>query len=332
MRKILKEQKRFKIGACFGVFICILLICVTIYFTPNFVANNLSTDGILEQTTIFEINFLRLLSTIGSLIIALYIIKPNIFIKFYSNMIQNRKQQLKLMLSLFPIVFVICTVLVKSNYPDLYIALMARENSLIEWLTFICYFIAFIVSFSISITYYRRNSALFFFMYMLLSMGLFFIAMEEISWGQKIFNVSISEFFIKYNYQKEMNLHNIKEFPLHALFIIVGLYGAFSRFIIPKKLKIKYSSTVNLFVPDYHLFFYFFVAGIWYLYYDQLSPIAVTLFGDWVGFDHGHFMWGDDQEPVEFLLSCGFLLFVTINKYRQVSNKNFGSVVTKMKH
>ena len=224
MRKILKEQKRFKIGACFKVFICILLMCVTIYFTPNFVANNLSPDGILEQTTIFEINFLRLLSTIGLLIIVLYIIKPNIFIKFYSNMIQNWKQQLKLMLSLFPIVFVICTVLVKSNYPDWYMALMAREDSLIEWLTFICYFIVFIVSFSISITFYRRNSTPFFFIYMLLSIGSFFIAMEEISWGQRIFNVSSSEFFIEYNYQKEISIHNIKGFPLHVLYIIVTVH------------------------------------------------------------------------------------------------------------
>ena len=40
-------------------------------------------------------------------------------------------------------------------------------------------------------------------------------------------------------------------------------------------------------------------------------------------------MIGKDQEPAEFLLSCGFLLFVTINKYRQVSNKNFRHVVAK---
>ena len=53
---------------------------------------------------------------------------------------------------------------------------------------------------------------------------------------------------------------------------------------------------------------------------------------DWVGFDNGHFMMGDDQEPAEFMLSCGFLLFVTINKYRQFRNKDYGPVVTKMKY
>ena len=57
---------------------------ITIYLiTPDFVANNLSPDGILEQETIVKINFLRLLSTMGLFIIALYlivnIIKHNIF-------------------------------------------------------------------------------------------------------------------------------------------------------------------------------------------------------------------------------------------------------------
>jgi len=159
-------------------------------------------------------------------------------------------------------------------------------------------------------------------MYMLLSIGFFFIAMEEISWGQRIFNEHTSAFFIKYNYQKEMNIHNLKWFPLHLLYMIVGFYGAFSRFIIPKKVKIKYRSIVNLFVPDYHLFFYFFVVGSLYFYYNHLSSFAVTLFGDWAGWGPGHFIVGSDQEPAEFLLSCGFLLFVIINKYRQASNKN----------
>jgi hypothetical protein len=160
-------------------------------------------------------------------------------------------------------------------------------------------------------------------MYILLSIGLFFIAMEEISWGQRIFNVSTPELLLSSNLQKEMNIHNLKWFPRHTLYIIVSFYGAFFRFLIPKKLKIKYRSTVDLFAPDYYLFFYFFVVGGIYLYYDHISSIAVTFFGDWVGWGKGRFMYARDQEPAEFLLACGFLLFVIINKYRQFSKRNF---------
>lgn len=36
----------------------------------------------------------------------------------------------------------------------------------------------------------------------------FVIAMEEISWGQRIFDVESSEFFLEHNMQNEINLHN----------------------------------------------------------------------------------------------------------------------------
>jgi hypothetical protein len=61
---------------------CILLIVFSIYFSPNLVINNLSQDGILEQITELRINYIRLafsiLSTIGLVIGALYIIKPSL--------------------------------------------------------------------------------------------------------------------------------------------------------------------------------------------------------------------------------------------------------------
>lgn len=77
-----KEQKRVIIEACLRAFICILLIVLSIYFTPNFVAKNISTDGILEQITELRIYYMRLafgiISTIGLLIGALYIRKPDL--------------------------------------------------------------------------------------------------------------------------------------------------------------------------------------------------------------------------------------------------------------
>ena len=344
MRKIIKENNWWKTGAYFVAFLSIFLICFSIFFTPNFVVNHLSSDGILEPVTIYEIYCIRLGSCIigamGFIIGVLYITKPGIFKTFYSNPDQIWKPRLKLMLFLFPIVFVIYTVLLKIYHPDFYRVLMWRENSIIEWLTFICYFIAFVVSFSISITYYKSNQILFCLMYMVLTLGLLFIAGEEISWGQRLLHLKTPAFWAKYNDQNEITIHNIKGlgFTVSMSYVIVGFYGAFSRLIIPKKIKNKYNSVVNLFVPDYYLFFYFFIVGFLYLYYDRLSEFAASLFGDWAGITHigevggvSHFLIGKDQEPAEFLLSCGFLLFVIINKYRQVSNKNFGSVVEKNK-
>ena len=157
------------------------------------------------------------------------------------------KNIMKSMAFLFPVVFVVCVVLIKKITPWWYDRLLVHEDSIGEWLTFIFYFLAFIVSLIIAIRYYKSNQTLYSIMYIILTLGLFFIAMEEISWGQRIFHEHTPELFMKYNAQKEMNIHNLRGFPLHLLYIIVGFYGAFSRFIIPKKVKAKYLSTVNLF-------------------------------------------------------------------------------------
>jgi len=42
-----------------------------------------------------------------------------------------------------------------------------------------------------------------------LSFLFFFAAGDEISWGQRIFNIESSEFFLKYNKQAETNIHNL---------------------------------------------------------------------------------------------------------------------------
>ena len=79
----MEKSKSLRTRALFGFFIFVLFMFFAIYFTPNFVADNFSRDGILEQTTIFKINLFRLgfsiLSTIGLLVSVLYIIKPELF-------------------------------------------------------------------------------------------------------------------------------------------------------------------------------------------------------------------------------------------------------------
>jgi hypothetical protein len=193
-----------------------------------------------------------------------------------------------------------------------------REDSLIEWATFTFYFIASIISFKIAIKFFANKFYFFSFLYSILTIGLFFVAMEEISWGQRIFNISTPDAMLTSNYQGEMNVHNLEWFPLHTLYIIVGLYGAFFRLLIPRMVKFKHKNIIDFLAPNYYLFFYFFVVGVLYLYYDYISQYAAKVFGDWVGWGEGHFIDGKDQEPAEFLLSLGFLLFVAINNKREM--------------
>lgn len=88
MKKDLKEHKRSKIIVFVVVCISTFLILFAVYFTPNFVAYNLSSDGILEQITISKINSIQILfSTLGTvalLIIVFYLIKPKLFSLVYT--------------------------------------------------------------------------------------------------------------------------------------------------------------------------------------------------------------------------------------------------------
>jgi hypothetical protein len=58
----------------------------------------------------------------------------------------------------------------------------------------------------------------------------FFISLEEISYGQKIFNWQTPSLFKEYNLQQETNLHNLKELSsyIHPIFMVVGFYGGFA--------------------------------------------------------------------------------------------------------
>lgn len=310
------------------VLLSLTIVCLlaTIYFTPEWVANTLSPDGILAQKTITLIYSVRiLLIIVGSFALfigVMHIIKPDIFQSLYTRCYNSWKKYLKIFVFIFPILFIICTILLKSYNSGWYNRLMVKEDSFFEWLTFFFYFLAFFISVSISITYYKIKYFLPFYLYMFLSIALLFVAMEEISWGQRIFGVSTPDILLSYNIQEETNIHNIKGFPLHTLYIIVGFYGAFIRFIIPVKYKEKYSTILKLYVPDHFLFFYFFFVGGLYFYYEYV----------WSGWEPGHFINAKDQEPVEFLLSAGFLLFTGINKYRQkIMTKNRQSLMDEKK-
>ena len=226
------------------------------------------------------------------------------------------------MVFLFPLIFIIFFTLLKWKHPSMYRILALKEDGIVENLTSIFYFISCFISFSIALKYSTNSQKLYSVPYFALACCFFFIAMEEISWGQRIFGIQTPEYLMEDNYQGEMNIHNLKFFPLHALYIIVGLYGGLSRVFLPKSTVNKYKPIVNYFIPDYHLSLYFLIIGLLYLYYEYLSPFIVLLFGDQFGWGEGNFIHGKDQEPAEFLLSIGFFLFIVTNQYRQLYDKN----------
>lgn len=69
---------------------------------------------------------------------------------------------------------------------------------------------------------------------LIIIVGTFFGFGEEISWGQRIFNVETGEFFAKHNFQNETNLHNLEVngVNLNKLIFSTGLVVVFGTYFV----------------------------------------------------------------------------------------------------
>jgi len=134
----------------------------------------------------------------------------------------------------------------------------------------------------------------------LLFFSTFFIGMEEISWGQRIFGLKTPEYLSTINKKEEINVHNILREPFDDI-IYYGFYmilGLFFMLIDPIKKKIKrfeFSKKIDPFFPpaDYFYFGILIYAMLaihhyvlfWEVYEQILSVIifiyAVSLFRNW---------------------------------------------------
>ncbi|MBT8367485.1 MAG: hypothetical protein KJP23_22560 [Deltaproteobacteria bacterium] len=72
MNKIKMENRWIKLGAIIGIIASALIISLGIYFTPDFVARNLSPDGIVKPSTVSEINIYRMGAVITGLLILIF--------------------------------------------------------------------------------------------------------------------------------------------------------------------------------------------------------------------------------------------------------------------
>jgi len=176
----------------------------------------------------------------------------------------------------------------QSFYNDL-----VKEDGIIEYLTAIFLFLSSIVLF-ISFLKIKKYHSIFNFGLFLSVIVLFFGFGEEISWGQRIFNIESPTFFNKNNLQGETNIHNlmIDGVKLNKWIFTYGsvLFFTFYFFItpflykkgtIPKSLFNKFSFVV----PNYFqsLLFLFSTIVINLFDYDKISELwecsfATTIF------------------------------------------------------
>ena len=225
----------------------------------------------------------------------------------------NKKSFYRVAVLLSPLLIILGFYLYRKIDYKGYRALTA-EDCFVEYATALVYLIASITGAMISIRLFRNKRKQLAVVYVFLSLTMFFVCGEEVSWAQRIIDAETPEFFQEHNVQGELSLHNLYPVQkmLHKGYVVVGLCGAFlwvTGTILKKKLKAKNDHWLDYLVPDWYLMLFFLQIAVFYLYYDHIFPHR-QLFR----------ITGGEQEPSELILSIGFLMFMLINRFRQRSD------------
>lgn len=221
----------------------------------------------------------------------------------------------KTIIFIFPIIYIILFLSIKIALPSTY-TLIVQEDSIIEYIQAFLYFFSSILALIISTRFISNRFLLHGTLYLILFAGLLFVSIEEISWGQRIFNIETPQYLNNKNSQNEITIHNLKPVQAHLqkAYILIGLYGTFGCLFM-RNIKTKSDNIINYVIPECFISPYFFAVLLVYAYFSFISPFGVNTLGI-DKFKVGDFVIWRDQEPAELLLSLGFLIFTITNNIK----------------
>jgi hypothetical protein len=250
---------------------------------------------------------------------------------------------------LVPLILMACLASTSFIWPSIYKRLVIEDGA-VEYATVGVYLVGFVWGLGLVRKLNAKRELAWTVVYAGLSFGFLLIALEEISWGQRIFGLETPEFFKGRNIQGEIGVHNLSSLRLllSPAYIAIGFGGAFGSLIL-SRLGVPARIFERL-LPPPHLFLYFVPCFIFYLSAEIISPFTTirytgelgALYGgkladprgvlalpahlldvlrDWVpmwsGVGGKKFTLWRHQEPAEFLLSLGFLFFVVFRSRKE---------------
>ncbi|NOR29101.1 MAG: hypothetical protein GQ540_11295 [Lutibacter sp.] len=167
-----------------------------------------------------------------------------------------------------------------------------KEDGFAEYGTAFLLFCSSILLFSRFFTLFKSKKATWILGVFLIATIFLFGAGEEISWGQRIFNVESSEYFLENNAQGETNLHNM---------VVNG----------KKVNKIIFSQLLTLI-----LVIYLIITPLLYRKFEAIKNL-VNLFGVPI------VQW---QHTIAFLVSTGLVSFMPSNRKWELYELAFGVI------
>jgi hypothetical protein len=238
-----------------------------------------------------------------------------------------RSRRVHWMIFSVPIIFLVALGGYKAYFGlDTFLyKLIVTEDGPAEYLTAIAFFGGFIIScLSVKLLFAARSYPLAIY-FTGIGVSCLFVALEEISYGQRIFGFSTPESIAQHNRQDEFNIHNLEMLQTLSFFVAplaVGLFGLLG--IVVKLLRGYVDQQIirvaNLMFPPWFLSSWFLPLAIFTVYYRE-----------------GWLVEWRDQELLEALLALGFLGFLARSlsqlrtlKIDELRGMNMGLLKVKM--
>jgi hypothetical protein len=185
-------------------------------------------------------------------------------------------------LFVLPFVGVIGIVLARAHKP--LFRFLTNEDSLLEWAQFVGFATASIFALACAWRFRKTGRLLLALVYLAFGFGCFFIAGEEIAWGQRIFGFETPEPLEEINEQEEVTVHNIdlvQQFT-NGVYLLAGLYGSIGAWIV--RWRKRPTELLDLLLPPLFLtgaFFVMFGYKSLRLVFFRESGFTVTRAGEW---------------------------------------------------
>ncbi|MFA6814252.1 MAG: hypothetical protein WCR60_01750 [Patescibacteria group bacterium] len=226
----------------------------------------------------------------------------------YGQSFNLNKRNIKIALFILPLYLTLLSFFIHLRNNQLF-RLLIEDDHLIEYSQFFLFLLSSLICFFLRKFWWSKERFLGI-LFLFLAIGCFFVAGEEISWGQRLLNIETPEQLAERNTQDELTIHNIDVLfgMVYRVYMIIGLLGSTAWMffkLLKKQFSTKISRILSNLIPDWYLSPYFAVAFFYNYERFYLNPRA------------GETLW---EEPMEFLLILGITVFLLI-KYLRVYPK-----------
>jgi len=220
----------------------------------------------------------------------------------------------RVLVFLVPFCLVMFGFYVKLFHADVF-AVVVAEDGMFEQIQAGLYLLSSAAFILAAVRFFRLGEKPAASIFLVLSLGLALIFAEEISWGQRIFNLETSEYFSRNNTQGELTIHNLSMIQpfLHLSYILISLAGIGGWLLV----KIAGIDSWKIYAPSWYLSSWFVPAFVIYFCLELSFHMGAGGGGDLVSGPGRFFAWRD-QELAELMLSAGFFLF-SISALRHAS-------------